>query len=484
MFTPATSPQTLLDRANAHIRAGDFAPARTLFDQVLKLAPNNPELHLHQARLCFELCDVDASLHHAERAAALSQDNPALLSKISERFTTLGANDAALDCLTRAAKRAPKALQPQADKAHLLQMLGQFDEAEKIFRKLIRKHPEQTELYRMFLGTTKLGKGDQLIRQMLDLWKHPRLNDQGRMDLGFALAKVMEDIGRDDRVFTFLNAANGAQRKLAPFDRQQRAGELAQYQSRQDGGDFTPLDCETPPRPIIVSGMPRSGTTLVETIIARHSDVAAGGELGHGLTIAPKMLGQAHISDIPPEKLIAWGARYQAMLRRDTQSTAPEVTDKAIMSHLIYGFLHRAIPGTRLIVVHRDPRDMALSIYKNLFKPGTHRYANDLADIAHVIKEFRAAITWWKTRMPDAIHEVHYEDLVSDPEPQIRALISAAGLAWQDACLNAGPASGKVKTLSLEQVRKPIHAGRKEAWRRFEDDLAPFITAWGDTPWR
>ena len=175
--------------------------------------------------------------------------------------------------------------------------------------------------------------------------------------------------------------------------------------------------------------------------------------------------------------------RYRALVRRDCGHDDPVVTDKAIMSHLIIGLLHRALPEARFVVVHRDPRDIALSIYRNHFALGTHTYSCDLSDIAFVIKAVRRNVQHWKRALPGVIHEVRYEDLVSDPEPQARALIAAAGLEWEDQCLSFHEKKGAVQTLSLAQVRQPLHAGRREAWRRYEAQLQPFIDAWGDEPW-
>ena len=160
--------------------------------------------------------------------------------------------------------------------------------------------------------------------------------------------------------------------------------------------------------------------------------------------------------------------------------TQARFTDKSIQSYLMTGLIRQAIPGARIIVVRRDPRDVALSIYKNVFAEGTHRYAYDLKDLAHYCSVFLRVLDYWRDRLPGGFEEIRYEDLVADPEPQIRALVSAAGLYWEDSCLETGTTSGRVRTLSIYQVRQPIYASSRRAWERHAEEMAPFITAMGD----
>ena len=141
------------------------------------------------------------------------------------------------------------------------------------------------------------------------------------------------------------------------------------------------------------------------------------------------------------------------------------------------GLLKHAIPSARFIVVRRDPRDLLYSIYKNLFSEDTHRYAYDMEDLAAYYATFLKILDFWRDRVPGGFHEVHYEDLVADPEVQTRALVAAAGLDWEDGCLDFHKAKGPVKTLSVQQVRQPIYRSSAQAWRHYEAELAPLVAA-------
>lgn len=474
-------------KALAFLQAGQPDKAEPLLTALLTATQGAAEVHFHLSRVAEMRGNTEA------QAAALAQglqqkpDEPALLTAAITAQTRLGDDVEVIALYDRLIAVQPKEIGPKADKALYLQNTGDFAGAEKILRKLIRQNPQSPELYRMLSTVTKLPKGDALVRQMKSFWQDKRLNDHGRMHLGFALAKVAEDSGQPEKVFAYLRPANAAQGRIAPFDEAARDAEWQAFRAAQDTTDYDSPVNALPQRAVFVTGLPRSGTTLVEQIIAAHSCARAGGEMGHALSQAVAQFGPAArakpLATLSAEDLAKYADRYTRLVRRDTGTTPGVVTDKSIQSHLVYGYIARALPEARLIVVHRDPRDIALSIYRNHFALGTHRYATDLPAIAGTIKRFRENIDWWRPRLGDRLHEIRYEDLVGDPEPQARALIAAAGLEWEDACLDFHKSKGAVKTLSLAQVRQPIHAGRREAWRKYEADLAPFIAAWGDDPW-
>ncbi len=479
--------QTQFRQAVALIQSGDAVRSAALLKALLLPTGGAPEIEFQLARVAEMQGDTKAQAAALKRALARKPKEPAVLQAAIIAETRLGHHDAVLDLHDRLIALAPREIKPKADKALFLQNIGDFDAAGKLLKKLIRQHPDQTELYRMLSAGHRFAKGDPMIRQMQALWTNPRLNDTGKMQIGFALAKAAEDTGDRDRVFSYLKPANAAQGRLFRFDAAERDAEWQAFRKAQDGADYAPLGDPLPLRSVFVTGLPRSGTTLVEQIIAAHSGARAGGEMRYALQEAVAQFGPAtrmtSLKELSEGKLRGWAEAYQRFLRRDTGPSPGVVTDKAIQNHLIFGLIARALPDARIIVVHRDPRDLALSIYKNHFQQGTHRYANDLGDIAGTIKAFRANVAFWKERLGKRIHEIRYDDLVADPEPQARALVAAAGLEWEEACLEFHKSKSEIKTLSLAQVRQPIHAGRREAWRRYETEMAPFLDAWGDEPW-
>lgn len=469
-------------RAMALRSAGRVEEAAEILRSIIAASPGLAEPHYHLGRIALADGDGAAALEHLEVARKLKPHEPEIAGARAEAFELLGRADEALAVHGELCRRYPRAVRPRADRALLLQRLGDFDAADREFRKALKISPKEGQIYRMMLATRKLRKGDPLIAAMRKLHSDPSIKGESRIQLGFALAKAMEDSGQHDQVFRYLDPANAAMKAAAKYDPAERSAEVDGLIAAFRGFDFS-----APPvgaddfAPIFVTGLPRSGTTLVEQILASHSDVTGGGEMPFALRQAYQVIGTPGsgfrpMGDVRADELAAFASAYETAVRK-AQAFDRVITDKTIQSHLIIGFLKQAIPSARIILVRRDPRDLLYSIYKNLFAPGTHRYAYDLADLATYYASFVRITDFWREAMPDGFHEIHYEDLVADPEPQTRALVAAAGLDWQEACLSFHEGKREVKTLSIQQVRQPIYRSSAAAWRKYEKDLAPLTEA-------
>lgn len=474
-------------RALQLAKSGNLRDAAARLDALALKHPKTPEFPFKRAQIAAQMGDVATWCRNIDRAYALRPTEPAILDEAIAAHRSAGNSDRVLDLFDARIALDRTAIAPQADKALYLQQIGRFDASEKLFRRLLKKHPNEAELYRMFAATIRFAPGDPLIGAMRRLARHPKLSAQGRMHIHYALAKAMEDTRQSDKVFPHLHRANAEQAALWPDDIAARRDEWRKVVDAQSGLAPVSESAGTQPGLIFVTGLPRSGTTLAEQIIASHSQAHAGGEMATALRTAYTSFGAGPemktLAALPQTELARFAKRLEQQNRARAQSDAAWLTDKSIMVFLIYGLLHATLPNARFIVVHRDPRDIALSIYKNHFRGGTHRYANDLATIADTIKAFRRIIAHWRDTLPDRLTEIRYEDLVSDPDTQSRRLISAAGLGWEDQCLSFHENTGTVKTLSLHQVRQPIYQSSAAAWRRYESELQPFFDAWGDTPW-
>ncbi len=484
---PQQSPKARFDDALRRIEAGRWDEAQAALQKLAMEAPRAPEIPAQLARLAGYRGDAAGRARHADRALALKPEDAALLDAAIAAHDLAGDPDAVLALHDRRIAAATNRLQARTDKVIWLQHAGRFDEAEALVRELIEKNPGEGVLYRVLFATLKVGADEPLLPKLERLLARRDLSDAARLNGHFAMAKALDDTGAYDRVFGHLDVANRLQRAQAPYDRGALEREHAAFHAAQADADLTPLPGASEPRPVFVIGTPRSGTTLAERLLSAHRGVTAGGELAHALRLVWNGFVRdgkvAFLNKLPAQALQALGRHYLARARHDTGAKSGVITDKSIQSHLVLGYLSRALPGARFVAIRRDPRDTALSIYMNHFQTGTHRYSTDLGDIAHSIKAHRRSVAAWRERLGDRLTEVAYEDIVGDPETAVPRLAAGAGLDFEPASLDFHRAASRVRTLSVAQARQPLHTGRRAAWKRYEKELQPFIEAWGDDPW-
>jgi tetratricopeptide (TPR) repeat protein len=364
-------------------------------------------------------------------------------------------------------------------KADLLRSMGRIDDARATIERAIKIAPNTGDHYSLYSSLTKMKADDPYIPKMKAALKSKRASDKDMPMVAYSLAKAMEDSGQNSKVFTYLNQANHAVSKAFPYDRKavkENADKIYQRYEQVKELDGPVSDVS----PIFVTGAPRSGTTLVEQILASHSLVEGGGELGLVQRKITDLLTSGQGGD--GEQLLAQCAEaadeFNAVLKQRFPD-ASIVTDKSISTFSLIGVVAKVMPKARVIVVRRDPRDNALSIYKNQFRDGLHRYANKLEHIAEFLLRFEELMEFWREECPDAFYEIRYEDLIADPENQSRALVAAAGLKWEDACLSFYDTKREVRTLSATQVRQPMYSSSVGAWKKFEADMQPFLKAYG-----
>lgn len=476
-------PSALVNLATALGRADRHDAAIVLLDRALAQGVDTYPLHMAVGDARLKLKDNAGAEAAYRRALALSKGESAeaesMLGQIRVRE---GKDDEALAHLDRALALNPNLASALSSKASLMQTLGHFDVVDELFRRSMAADPNNGETYRVFITSHKTEPGDPIIATMKERYADPRLSETDRMNLGFALAKAMEDVREDEEVFKYLNAANAAMRRMQPhnMDHRYKAVELTKKAYR--GADWAGLvrPGRTSSAPIYVTGMPRSGTTLVEQIIASHSTVTSGGEIGDAVLAAHRfMAGGAEarpLGEVPEEEITRLGHDLAALYAERFGDVA-RITDKSIQTYMHMGLIKLAIPNARFIVVRRDPRDNLLSMYKNKFPENAHPYAYDQRELALYYGTFVDMIDFWRSEIPDWFYEVQYEKLVANPEEEARKLISACGLEWEDACLNFHENKNKVKTLSIYQVRQPISKKSVKGWQRFEKDLKPMLDA-------
>ncbi|GFE63359.1 tetratricopeptide repeat-containing sulfotransferase family protein [Litoreibacter roseus] len=454
-------------------RHPDPARLHQVLSQAGKAIVGTPAAILYPALLAARTGQAGAE-DALKKARAAGIDDPRLGVALAQIKDRAGAPDEALALLDDVLSAHPKNDVALARKAEILRDTSRLDEALATARSAIDAVPASGGLYHLYAGIRKIQSDDPVVGQMQKLLKKKPKGHPDIPSLAHGLAKAMEDTGAKGKVFGYLKIANAESNKRFPYDLD---ADLAEIDARQTLYLALKHDGETPKQqtadgPVFVTGMPRSGTTLIEQIIAAHSQVTGGGELGLLAGGVSKALAEKG-PDLE-DRLKKAGAVYQDRLAVRFPD-ATRVTDKSISTYSMIGFVPYILPAARVVVVRRDPRDNALSLYKNLFVGGRHRYANDLRNIARFMRAFEDQLAFWRKHCPDQFFEIAYEDVVNAPEDATKALISAVGLTWEDACLSFHDSDAQVRTLSSAQVRQPLYASSIGKWQSFEEELAPFI---------
>jgi tetratricopeptide (TPR) repeat protein len=366
-----------------------------------------------------------------------------------------------------------------------LNMLGQLTRASQAFAKAIRLAPRNGEFYLNLLGLKRITADDPHLVAMLELDRDvASLGVQSQIALNFALGRAFEDLGEHERAFRYFIMGNALKRReliydeataLALFERTRTTftGEL--MSDKRGAGDPSRI-------PVFVLGMPRSGSTLVEQILASHSQVFGAGEL-HDFDNAVEDMARANNWSYPEmaahmsgEQLRQLGMSYVNSTRTCAPSTA-RIVNKMPGNFGSAGLIHLALPNARIIHTTRDPLDTCFSCFSLLFSGG-HAYSYDLAELGRYYHGYRTLMQHWRSVLPEGVMlEVRYEDLVTDLEGQARAMVTHCGLQWEKSCLDFHKTRRPVQTASMSQVRQPIYRTSIGRGHRYKDLLQPLVQA-------
>jgi tetratricopeptide (TPR) repeat protein len=380
-----------------------------------------------------------------------------------------GDADAALEAITAVVEAWPNEATALALLGKYLGQMGQSAEAAAYLERAARLAPDIGVLWSAMATQRKFTPADApLIAQMTACLARPSLPAFHRRQVHFALGKAHDDIGAYEVAMTHFEAANRLRGRNIAFNGEGLVRRVDELIAATPAGFYerAPRWGVEDPTPILIVGLPRSGSTLTEQILSSHPDIAAGGELEFwGHRDAPR----ADTWDITPDadSTRRLAEDYLARLRA-IAPTAPRVTDKALNNFMLLGVIHRVFPNATLVHCRRHPIDNCLSIFMTSFE-STIDYAADRGRLVFFYRQYARLMDHWRSVLPpDRFIEVDYEALVADPEPHTRRLIGACGLDWDDACLSPQNNPRLISTASVWQARQPIYRTSVERWRRYE----------------
>jgi tetratricopeptide (TPR) repeat protein len=454
---------------NALRGAGQFEKALVSHRRAVALQPAAADAQNNLGTALQDLGRLDEALEHYRRAVALQPDFALAHSNLANVLGVQGRVDDAEAGCRRALELDPAFTPALVQLAELHAARGDFQSAEVLLTRVKALDPCAVEAW---AGIARLKRMTQADGPWLA--EALRLVEQGlparrEVHLRYALGKYYDDVGEYAAAFAQVRRANElAQRGRPVHDRSQVTRSIDRLIRSHDRPwlERVRVEANRSERPVFIVGMPRSGTTLAEQILASHSAVAGAGELPFWNTAAGRLSG----GETDPGTLRGVAQEYLAVLE-GVSSEAGRVVDKMPGNFLYLGLIHAALPQARIIHMQRDARDTCLSIYFQNFG-AVHSYANDLEDLAHYHGEYERLMQHWRASLPARVLlDVPYEGLVQDVEGWSRRMLEFLGLPWEAQCLEFHRSARPVSTFSKWQARQRIHTSSVARWRHYQEFL-------------
>jgi tetratricopeptide (TPR) repeat protein len=468
--------------------------AAALLDLSMSLDPRNAKTHIYVALLRLaqnRTVDAEAAVLHGLDLAA---DDPeelyeALIALGMVRFDQHRAEEA-LEVYTRALVLMPDRAEACNNIGNIHREDGNLAEAREAYERSIEIDPREAMYYLNLADTKTFSEDDAHIAAMEERARDvASLSTTSQRRLNFALAKAYDDVGRYDQAFRCLAEGNALKRGQIDydeialhnmFDRVRATFDRKLMESKACAGYRSAL-------PVFVVGMPRSGTTLVEQILASHPSVYGAGELPHLTDLVERMgenLGNSgaypeNVAALSPKQLIAFGELYVERLQRLT-TKAERITDKMPANFMFLGLVHLVLPDARIIHVSRDPLDTCLSCFSTLFAVQQY-FTYDLGELGRYYRKYAELMGHWRSVLPPGrILDVRYENVIADLETEARQILDYCGLLWHPSCIAFHEARRPVRTASASQVRRPLYRTSEGRWRAYRDHLGPLLAALGE----
>jgi len=458
------------------------------FKKALQLRPDYCEAHIGLARTLQEKKNLPAARALAEKALLLSPSNVSAHNLLGGIYTESGFPDKAKLAYSSALKIDSDSIPAFLGLGHLNMEQGDMCQAEESFQHALNLDKDNLGAHIALMQVKKATPDDAHFMHLISQAESiDSALDAKAISLHFALGKGYDDTKQYDLAFNHYKEGCRLKSKTMPYSQvanKASVDNIRQFFSKENIDALRGTGC-TSDAPIFVLGMPRSGTTLTEQIIASHPDVHGAGELPDLLQLANKpndweTAGYPNVlTGFSHSQLTALGEKYVTGLK-ERDPSAKHITDKMPANFNCVGLIHLILPNAKIIHVKRNPVDTCLSGFSRSFNK-TQPQSYDLSNIGSYYRNYHDLMEHWKNVLPTgSFYEIQYEDLVADTEAQSKALIDYCGLAWDDACLEFHKNKRNIRTASITQVRQPIYKTSIERWRSYESHLGPLFDALGN----
>jgi Flp pilus assembly protein TadD len=459
---------------------GRAVEAVEAYGMAVQLDPDSAVPNLKLGQLLLHLGKSKDALRYLQRAVELDPPSKVANLTLGQALLELGELPAAETYIRKALSVAPKDFSAHTALGRILQQRGSFEAAAESFRAAIDLDPAQPSAYFGLAYSKRISEDDRQLLIRMENVRRTLPASKGRSLLDYSLGKAYDDLGEYEAANRRFEQANlfeagertrtgltfSRERFLASIDRIIGTFDRGFFQGRTHRGDSSDL-------PVLIVGMIRSGTTLVEQILSCHPDVGAAGELPFWRDRGLALVLDSASGSLTNETMAGVVSDYLATLRR-ADPRASRVTDKMPLNFMALGPVHLLFPNARIIHCRRNAADTCLSVFFTPYRSGPE-FAYNRADIAFAYEQYERLMDHWRGVLPEGVFlEVDYEQVVADRERVSKEMIEFLGLPWNDACLSPEANVNRVSTPSQWQVRQPVYRSSTNRWKNYQPWLGEF----------
>jgi len=477
--------------ANTATQLGDDVEAERRLNEALALAPGYAAARYDLARLLKGYQRIEEMLPHVERLLACDPGNIDCLNLKAEGLRYIGRGDEALALMEQVTADHPDEEQSWIVYGTLLRELGEQARAIETFRRALAVRPGSSFAYSSLanLKTFRFDSADlEAMQRQLEL---PSVRGAERIRLEFALGKGLEDAGEFGDSFEHYAQGNRLQRATFFYDPRIITAEVQRWRTFYSERFFAERSGWGSARadPIFIVGLPRSGSTLLEQMLASHSQIEGTRELLDLPTLAFGLLSGVtsptessfleRVGALRSEEIQTLALRYFGQVQAKRPLGKPRFIDKMLGNWCYLGLIHLLFPRAAIVDARRHPLGCCFSCYKQIFVRG-QKFTYDLSELGQFYRDYVLLMEHFDATLPGRVHRVYYEQLVADPEGELRRLLDYCGLPFEEQCLRFYENRRIVHTISSEQVRRPIYADSVDQWRHYQPWLGSLKEALGE----
>lgn len=466
---------------NSQRLLGHLKEAVKSYQSAIKIKSNYPQAHNNLGVTFQDLGMLADAINSYEWAIAYKYDYAEAFNNLGNVQRELNQLDLGIKNLTKAISFNTNYAEAHKNLGNALQEKGNYEEALKSYEAALKINPNYALAHYDLSFLKNYMPDDPQINQIKSLLDQEGLSQTDQIHLNFALAKMNNDLKKYDLFFHNLHEGNRLRKEELNYSFENSKNLISIIKGLFINPDeFKKISSSSSKNcPIFIVGMPRSGTTLVEQIIASHHEVYGAGELNALAQCIEPILNQADDNNqnkLTNKEFISIQEKY---LNSITSLNISEriFTDKMPLNFQYIGFILLAFPGAKIVHLKRDARAVCWSIYKHYFNSSGNGWAYNLDDLARFYSLYADLMDFWHQMFPGQIYDISYEELTTNQKEETSRLLEYCGLEWDDNCLNFHKSKRAVSTASAVQVRQKMYQGSSEAWKKYDTHLEPLIKA-------